>query len=134
MSSDPLRQALEAARLADPDDVGTHSAYADYLQERGDPRGEFIQVQLALEDESKPAAQRKKLAEREAALLAALDRVPGKVVGPSPALEFEECLGILDTRDSQLLQHRPVHLPGPRSRNPFLPRLQPRYTQRCQAT
>src|SRR5262249_38871718 len=66
-----LREALEAALVEDPDDLAAHAAYADHLQEEGDPRGEFIQVQRALEDESKPAAQRKKLAQREAALLKA---------------------------------------------------------------
>jgi uncharacterized protein (TIGR02996 family) len=66
-----LREALEAALVENPDDVAAHSAYADYLQEQGDPRGEFIQVQLELEDESKPAAQRKKLQQREASLLKA---------------------------------------------------------------
>ena len=34
---------------------------ADYLTEQGDPRGEFMQVQLALEEETKSAAERKKL-------------------------------------------------------------------------
>jgi hypothetical protein len=46
-------------------------AYADYLHEQGDPRGEFIQVQLALEDPGKPAAERKKLQKREQELLGA---------------------------------------------------------------
>jgi uncharacterized protein (TIGR02996 family) len=49
-----VRESLEQALAADPDDVGTHMAYADYLQEQGDPRGEFIQLQLALDDRSKP--------------------------------------------------------------------------------
>jgi hypothetical protein len=44
-------------------------AYADYLQEQDDPRGEFIQIQLALEDESKSPKQRKELQKREKALL-----------------------------------------------------------------
>jgi uncharacterized protein (TIGR02996 family) len=67
----PLRRALEAALVADPDDLGAHMAYADWLAEQGDPRGEFIQVQLALEDESRPAAERKRLRKREAVLLKA---------------------------------------------------------------
>jgi hypothetical protein len=70
-------------------------AYADWLSEQPDKtdqaRGEFIRVQLALEDEGKPAAQRKKLQEQEKKLLKAhardwlgelapflLDRKPGK--------------------------------------------------------
>jgi uncharacterized protein (TIGR02996 family) len=69
-----LREALEAALAEDPDDLAAHMAYADHLQEEGDPRGEFIRVQLALEDESVPAAQRKRLRQRERELLDAHER------------------------------------------------------------
>jgi uncharacterized protein (TIGR02996 family) len=70
----PLSGALEKALFESPDDLAAHMAYADHLNERGDPRGEFIQVQLALEDESKSAAERKKLQAREMALLDAHQR------------------------------------------------------------
>jgi len=63
------RKALEKAIFANPDDLGAHAAYADWLIEQGDPRGEFIQVQLALEDPKKPAKERKELQKREKALL-----------------------------------------------------------------
>jgi uncharacterized protein (TIGR02996 family) len=66
----PERLALEKALVAHPDEVAAHSAYADYLAEAGDPRGEFIQVQLALEDESRTKAERNSLRKRESALLA----------------------------------------------------------------
>jgi uncharacterized protein (TIGR02996 family) len=49
------RAALEAALAADPDDLATHSAYADLLIEEGDPRGEYIRLQLAAEDRDQPA-------------------------------------------------------------------------------
>ena len=49
------REALEAALAADPDDVAAHAAYADLLIEAGDPRGEYIRLQLALEDRNQPA-------------------------------------------------------------------------------
>jgi uncharacterized protein (TIGR02996 family) len=62
-------EALEAAVRANPDDRAARAAYADYLTEQGDPRGESIQVQLALEDEYLPAAERKKLQAREKELL-----------------------------------------------------------------
>src|SRR5262245_35419517 len=65
-----LRDALEAALVEDPDDLATHRAYADYLQEQGDPRGEFIQVQLALEDPERIAEERRQLQTRERELLA----------------------------------------------------------------
>ena len=65
----PLQQALERALVENPDDLAAHSAYADYLMEQDDPRGEFIQVQLALEDPSKPAQERRRLRDRETELL-----------------------------------------------------------------
>jgi uncharacterized protein (TIGR02996 family) len=64
-----LREALEAAIVANPDDLSSHMAYADHLGDLGDPRGEFIRIQLALEDASKPAAERKKLSQQEKKLL-----------------------------------------------------------------
>jgi uncharacterized protein (TIGR02996 family) len=64
-----LVQALEAAIIEHPEETANYAAYADYLQEQGDPRGEFIQVQLALEDPELAAKQRKQFREREAALL-----------------------------------------------------------------
>jgi uncharacterized protein (TIGR02996 family) len=63
--SDSVRDALETAIRDDPDDLAAHSALADHLQEHGDPRGEFIAVQLALEDPTRTAAQRKKLQQQE---------------------------------------------------------------------
>ena len=51
------REALEAALVATPDDVAVHSAYADYLIEQGDPRGEYIRLQLAAEDRNQPAVK-----------------------------------------------------------------------------
>jgi uncharacterized protein (TIGR02996 family) len=60
---------LEKAIAHDFDDVAAHAAYADWLTQQGDPRGELIQVQLALEDAETPAAQRKELQKREAELL-----------------------------------------------------------------
>lgn len=49
------REALEAALVVTPDDVALHSAYADFLLEAGDPRGEYIRLQLASEDSNQPA-------------------------------------------------------------------------------
>jgi len=48
------REALEQALLAEPENVAIHSAYADLLIEQEDPRGEYIRLQLALEDRSQP--------------------------------------------------------------------------------
>src|SRR5277367_3706710 len=67
--TDPMRQALEQALVENPDDLATHAAYADHLSEQGDPRGEFIQVQLALENPKHSAEQRKQFQAREQTLL-----------------------------------------------------------------
>ena len=63
-------EALERAVIADPHDLTAWSALADYLTERGDPRGEHMQVQRALEGETLDAARRKQLQLRERALRA----------------------------------------------------------------
>lgn len=63
------RAALEAALAADPDDLARHAAYADLLIEEGDPRGEFIRLQLALEDPDLPAGSREAMDEAVAELL-----------------------------------------------------------------
>jgi uncharacterized protein (TIGR02996 family) len=65
----PLQRALEQALVENPDDLASHAAYADYLTEQGDPRGEFIQVQLALEDPARSVAERRELQRRERELL-----------------------------------------------------------------
>jgi uncharacterized protein (TIGR02996 family) len=71
MNMPSLRKALEEALAENPDDRAAHAAYADLLMEQNDPRGEFIQVQLALEDEARPAAFLRRLREREAELVQA---------------------------------------------------------------
>src|SRR5436853_3059827 len=64
-------EAFERAIIENPDDLASYSAYADWLQEHDDPRGDFMQVQLALEDETRPAVERGRLRARETELLAA---------------------------------------------------------------
>jgi uncharacterized protein (TIGR02996 family) len=74
MGTHTQSEAFEAGLLDHPDDLTRWGAYSDYLAEQGDPRGEFMRVQLALEDESLSAADRKKLKRAEADLLAAHER------------------------------------------------------------
>jgi uncharacterized protein (TIGR02996 family) len=64
-----LRESLELALVENPDELANHMAYADYLGEQGDPLGDFIRVQLALEDPSKSPNDRKKLQAQEKKLL-----------------------------------------------------------------
>jgi uncharacterized protein (TIGR02996 family) len=102
----PLQQSLEEALVENPDDLAAHSAYADYLMEQGDPRGELIQVQLALEDPGRPAAERKQLQKREAELLKQhggqwlgdLGRfLVGPWSGPDKPYHYQFARGWLDT-------------------------------------
>lgn len=69
-----LRDAMESALVENPDDLATHYAYADYLQEQGDARGEFIQLQLALEDPQRSEAERQRLQVRAKELLTEHER------------------------------------------------------------
>jgi len=62
---DALRRSIEDALVENPDDLATHAAYADLLHDQGDPRGEFIQVQLALEALYLPDKEEQRLWERE---------------------------------------------------------------------
>ena len=64
-----MREAFEQAILESPDELANSAAYADWLQEQGDPRGEFIRVQLALEDDRTPTLHRDSLRVREQELL-----------------------------------------------------------------
>jgi uncharacterized protein (TIGR02996 family) len=64
-----LRESLELALVENPDELANHMAYADYLGEQGDPLGDFVRVQLALEDPKIQDAQRKKLQAQEKKLL-----------------------------------------------------------------
>jgi uncharacterized protein (TIGR02996 family) len=66
--------AFEQALAEDPDDLAGWSAYADYLAEEGSPRGEFMQVQLALEDETRSRRERAALKKQEADLLKKYER------------------------------------------------------------
>lgn len=74
VNPEALRVALETSLVENPDDLATYSAYGDLLMEQGDPRGEFLQVQLALEDEYLPIEERRSLQAREKELLAQHER------------------------------------------------------------
>lgn len=63
-----LIRVLEEALVANPDDLATHMAYADFLSDQGNPRGELIQAQLALEQLPRHSPQRDVLRRRYATL------------------------------------------------------------------
>jgi uncharacterized protein (TIGR02996 family) len=71
--------AFLRAILADPDDDLPRLIYADYLDERGDPRGEFIRAQIEVARLPRGDARRKKLKERATQLR---DRHEPEWVGP----------------------------------------------------
>jgi uncharacterized protein (TIGR02996 family) len=92
-------EAFERTLIADPHDLATASIYADYLMEQNDPRGEFMQVQIALEDETRSKTVRKQLQAKEKELLAKherdwlgnlaphlLDRIPNRPYRDNPEL------------------------------------------------
>ncbi|MBY0456115.1 MAG: TIGR02996 domain-containing protein [Gemmataceae bacterium] len=78
--------AFEAALHDNPDDLATWCAFADWLAEQGDPRGAFMQTQLALEDESRAKDERDALKAREAELLAEHQR---EWLGPLTAFTLD---------------------------------------------
>lgn len=58
------------AIIEDPDDDGPRLIYADWLEEQGDPRGEFIRVQCELERLGEDDPRRLQLETRQCVLLA----------------------------------------------------------------
>src|SRR5262245_11570952 len=65
-----MRETFEKQILERPDDREKYAVYADWLTERGDPRGELIQLQLKIEDKSVGAKERTEMRAREAKVLA----------------------------------------------------------------
>jgi uncharacterized protein (TIGR02996 family) len=59
------RAALEAALEANPEDLAGWHALADLLIEEGDPRGDFMRVQIALEDSEASIEDRHQLKQQE---------------------------------------------------------------------
>ena len=96
------RAALEVALAANPDDFATHAAYADLLAEQGDPRGDFIRLQLALEDRKQPA-ERLRAMEQEAAQLRR--RHEPDWIGP--LAEFANLTGWRNPRGNRVEVRRP---------------------------
>jgi uncharacterized protein (TIGR02996 family) len=89
---------LIAAILAAPDDDAPRLVYADWLLERGDPRGELIVVQCELARTSWTSPRHAVLAARSRALLAAhrrrWDEVARRLV-PGGAFDFRR--GMIET-------------------------------------
>lgn len=107
------REAMEAALLDDPDDLVRHAAYADMLIEDGDPRGDFIRIQLQLEDATLAANVRKELEAQSAVILKQHERewlgplydsVYPEKVSPNPReFQMEWRRGWIDSVDLQIV-------------------------------
>jgi uncharacterized protein (TIGR02996 family) len=104
-----VRETFEQAILDEPDDLSSYAAYADWLEEQGDPRGEFIRVQLALEDEGRPASERRALQARKRELLEQHERqwlgelAPHLVDEDEPETEHRWQRGFLSVLNAQCL-------------------------------
>ena len=70
MAAGDTERALIAAVLAAPDDIGARRVLGDYWLERGNPRGELVQVQCDLEDLAPDDPRHATLTARASALLA----------------------------------------------------------------
>jgi uncharacterized protein (TIGR02996 family) len=64
-----MRETFETKILENRDDVDSYLVYSDWLMDQGDPLGEFIRVQIQLEDESLDSKQRQQLQEKESRLI-----------------------------------------------------------------
>src|SRR5262245_60794313 len=71
--------AFVQALLDDPSDPTTAMVFADWLEERGDPRGELLRIQTELAAWVPDFARREKLEAREKKLL---DRFAVRWLGP----------------------------------------------------
>jgi uncharacterized protein (TIGR02996 family) len=76
------------AILADPDDTSIRLVYADWLEERGDPRGEFLRLEAALMELPREDERWAGMAARLRALRATIDRDWLTALGREP---IERC-------------------------------------------
>jgi uncharacterized protein (TIGR02996 family) len=65
--------AFLAAIIENPDDDGLRLVFADYLEERGDPRGEFLRIECSLRNLSEVESAYRPVQQRLAELAAAID-------------------------------------------------------------
>lgn len=105
---------LIAAIVAAPDDDAPRLVYADWLSDRGDPRGEQIAIELALSHTRPDTPERAALAERAAALHAsigspALDGIEIQFRSTRGMIEYARLqLPVLLSSDREILAIAPV--------------------------
>jgi uncharacterized protein (TIGR02996 family) len=74
-------RAFERAILAAPEDDSRRLVYADWLEERGDPRGEYLRVETALASMPSGGRQYRSLRKRVTELRKGVDRAWGITFG-----------------------------------------------------
>jgi uncharacterized protein (TIGR02996 family) len=82
MPDDTLSSTLKAAIDRDIDNIDAYLVYADYLQQQGDPRGEFILLCHHANDDSGPQDQATIAAARDQYLEHWGDQLLGDLYGP----------------------------------------------------
>ena len=87
-----IEDELLAAIVAAPDDDAPRLVYADWLSERGDPRGEQIAVEIALARAAPDAPERGRLVERAEALRASI----AEPTVDGIAVEFRSTRGMIE--------------------------------------
>ncbi len=113
--SEELRNPeLEARILAALDDATGYLVYADWLSERGDPRGELITVQHAI-DKARNRVGQELYARQKALLETHRERFLGPMAGlPRGSVSWE--LGFINALSSTELDHLPEMLAHPSMR------------------
>src|SRR5262245_34124657 len=104
----PDQDAFLQAPIDDPYDTALAGVFADWLDERGDPRGEFLRVQTALAH-WQPPRLRQKLAHRNEELLRRHNRDWLGPLGDLGPVSFERGLATIEVPAVQLI--------GPLARN-----------------
>ena len=108
-----IEDELLAAIVAAPDDDAPRLVLADWLSERGDPRGEQIAVEIALARTARDAPERDRLAERAAVLRASI----GQPTVDGIAVEFRTTRGMIEHAklplDALLARERDVFAVAP---------------------
>jgi uncharacterized protein (TIGR02996 family) len=75
MNTSQAREFWEQQVVDNPDDVGRHVAFSDWLSAQRDPLGEFIRLQLELEGQGLSTGVRTERLNREQQLLASHERI-----------------------------------------------------------
>jgi len=112
----PLEQAFLAAIQSNPDDDAPRLIYADWLEERGDPRAAFLRAECLLAGLSPQNEQYAELKARLRALGSRVDVDWVAQVSRAPVWLEPECLRFVSEGWIQMAIHwhdeRLVHFPG----------------------